>query len=98
MLANVLPLKKRKGALRWNPRRESRVSASVRICARNVSHSSAHAFPVSELTPCCARALSHAPRLMLTTDCQSQFLRKAARVCNGEPTPPPPFECPLPLG
>ena len=61
-------------------------------------HSCEHALPVSELIPCCARALSHAPRLMLMTDCQSQFLRNWARVCNGDCSPGSLPECPPPSG
>lgn len=93
-----MPLKKRKGAFRWNPRSRSIVSESVRIWALSSSHSCAHELAVSELSPCSARPLWHAPRLMLMTDCQSQFLTKAARACSGEPTPPPPRGCPPPSG
>src|ERR1039457_3671063 len=98
MAAKVLPLKRRKGAYRWQRFRKSKVSPRVTTRWRWASHSAAHVDEVSELRPCCAPPLSHVPRLMRTTDCQSQFLTKAARVCSGEPSPPPPPECPLRSG
>lgn len=81
-----------------NARRWSSISARVRFFRRSASQSCEHAPPISELIPCCARPLSHAPRLMPTTDCQSQFLTKEARVCNGEPIPAPLRVCPARSG
>src|SRR2546426_165436 len=94
IVANVLPLKKRKGARRWKARRCSRISFRLNVCERRSFHACAHGPPVSELIPCCALALSHAPWLTLMTDFQSQFLRNWARACSGELSPSPPAECP----
>ena len=96
MSAKVLPLKKRNGADRWRLRRKSSVSRRLESVRRKVSLRLWHAAPVSELIPCCAEPRWHAPLLRLTTSSQPQFLRKAARVCNGHCSPIPPREGRLP--
>ena len=80
MSANVLPFRKRNGALLWHPRRKSNASASDVTFPRCSSQPAAHAPPASELIPCCAPPLAHAPRLKPTTDSQLRFLKKAARA------------------
>ena len=92
--ANVLPLKKRKGARLWHDLRNSKASSSVNSRERTSSHSLATASLVSLPTPCCAPPRAQSPRLIWLTDAQFQFCRKLARLCNGAGSPPPPPECP----